>query len=168
MTTNHPTPDPSDTPSQDAVRATGNALNRPFADALREAAMSVTSGDELVERLTKADRELAIGIWARFSSDELPDHGGEYEGEECALAAIAALRHNEAARSSTTQVEAETYRQMHQIATELGYPSILEALEAAPPLDWTDCGNLGWCHAEGRCTRHTDRIALQAKDHSNE
>jgi len=28
--------------------------------------------------------------------------------------------------------EAETYRQMHEIATDLGYPSILEALEAAP------------------------------------
>lgn len=23
-------------------------------------------------------------------------------------------------------------------------------------IEWTDCGNVGWCHAEGRCTRHTD------------
>lgn len=31
------------------------------------------------------------------------------------------------------RMQAETYRDMHDIATrELGYPSILEALEAAP------------------------------------
>ncbi len=34
---------------------------------------------------------------------------------------------------SDTLVEAETYRAMHEIARDLGYPSILEALEAAPP-----------------------------------
>jgi hypothetical protein len=35
-------------------------------------------------------------------------------------------------RAKLIEVQAETYRQMHEIARELGYPSILEALEAAP------------------------------------
>jgi hypothetical protein len=31
--------------------------------------------------------------------------------------------------------------------------TVADALERFEE-DWFDCGNMGWCHAEGRCTRH--------------
>jgi hypothetical protein len=61
----------------------------------------------------------------------------EYFGQECASAiqrgALVFVDPGATPVLAGEEAEAETYRQMHDIAKGLGYPSILEALEACSP-----------------------------------
>jgi len=75
-----------------------------------------------------------------------------------------------AAASERGGVEAETYRQMHEIATqELGYPSILEALEACPKADdeahrdaWSDFEGNHLTDGKGYASANTYKACREA------
>ena len=77
-----------------------------------------------IQRVDKA--KAAILDYIAALNEEISDLGDVAKG--CAKREVAALS---AIQQDTVagEVERETYRQMHETARELGYPSILEALE---------------------------------------
>jgi hypothetical protein len=90
--------------------------------------MTNPTHDKPSDRVESVVREIVRGV------SELPDYTSPEDEPDLLMCTVSELEGiaecciDEALRDQ--QAEVETYRQMHATAKDLGYPSILEALEA--------------------------------------
>lgn len=131
---------PASTSADQAGVGLREAVQRAYDEGNRIAKGGWHNGTWEDRKFARSKRETTVDSIMQ----DLADHLGH---EAVALATPPAAAETVGAGVEAEAMQAETYREMHRIATEeLGYPSILEALEAAHPADHARPGREGDWH----------------------